>query len=129
MATDLTTTELDAFRYDADRFIAELDEEYYQHLAGHKETLDLESIYEAHESLTRLDTALRMETAPTELRRFACEGYLGGLTREHAEQLATVEAELEATVDGETIPYRMLRVALSNEPDRARRERLESARL
>jgi hypothetical protein len=129
MATDLTTTELDAFRDDADRFIAELDEEYYQHLAGHKETLELEPIYEAHENLTRLDTALRMQAAPSELRRFACEGYLGGLTREHAEKLATIEAELEATVDGETIPYRMLRVALSNEPERARRERLEAARL
>jgi hypothetical protein len=52
MATDLTTTELDAFRDDADRFIAELDEEYYLHLAGHKETLELEQIYEAHEELT-----------------------------------------------------------------------------
>ena len=36
----LTNRELDAFRDDADRFIAELDEEYYLHFAGHKETLD-----------------------------------------------------------------------------------------
>jgi hypothetical protein len=36
-----TSTELDAFRDEADRFIAELDEEYYLHLAGHKETLDV----------------------------------------------------------------------------------------
>ena len=129
MATDLTTTELDAFRDDADRFIAELDEEYYLHLAGHKETLDLEQIYEAHEELTKLDTAQRLEGAPTELWRFACEGFLGGLTREHAEKLADVEAELEATVDGEQVPYRMIRVAMSNEPDRDRRERLERARL
>ena len=129
MATDLTTSELDAFRDDADRFIAELDEEYYLHLAGHKETLDLEQIYEAHENLTKLDTALRLEGAPTELWRFACEGFLGGLTREHAEKLAVVEAELEATEGGEQIPYRMIRVAMSNEPDRDRRERLERARL
>ena len=129
MATDLTTTELDAFRDDADRFIAELDEEYYLHLAGHKETLDLEQIYEAHEQLTKLDTAQRLEGGPTELWRFACEGFLGGLTREHAEKLADVEAELEATVDGEQVPYRMIRVAMSNEPDRDRRERLERARL
>ncbi len=129
MATDLTSSELDAFRDDADRFIAELDEEYYLHFAGHKETLELEQIYEAHEELTKLETAQRLEGAPTELWRFACEGYLGGLTREHAEKLAEVEAELEATVDGEQIPYRMLRVAMSNEPDRDRRERLERARL
>ena len=130
MATEiLTSRELDAFRDDADRFIAELDEEYYLHLAGHKETLELEPIYERHEQLTRLETALRLEAAPTELWRFACEGFLGGLTREHAERIARVEAELEATVDGETVPYRMLRVVMSNEPDRARRERLEQARL
>src|SRR5215831_21204600 len=97
----LTSRELDAFRDEADRFIAELDEEYYLHLAGHKETLELEPIYERHEALTRLDTAQRLESGPTELWRFACEGYLGALTREHAEQVARVESELEAEVDGE----------------------------
>ena len=62
MATDtLTSRELDAFREDADRFIAELDEEYYLHLAGHKESLELEAIYERHEELTRLETAQRLE--------------------------------------------------------------------
>jgi hypothetical protein len=129
MASDLTANELDDFRDDADRFIAEIDDEYYLHLAGHKETLDLESIYDRHHELTKLETATRLETAPTELWRFACEGFLGGLTREHAEKLAAVEAELEASEGGEQIPYRMLRVVMSNEPDRGRRERLESARL
>ena len=129
VAGTLTNSELDAFRADADRFIAELDEEYFLHFAGHKETLEVEEIYERHEELTRLETAKRLTGAPVELWRFACEGYLGNLTREHQEKIATVEAELEATVDGETIPFRMLRVALSNEPDRDRRERLERERL
>jgi hypothetical protein len=130
MAVDTPTSrELDAFRDDADRFIAELDEEYYLHLAGHKETLELEPIYERHEELTRLETAKRLEGAPTELWRFACEGYLGALTREHAEKIAEVESGLEAKVDGETIPYRMLRPVMSNEADRDRRARLERARL
>src|SRR5262249_34474438 len=35
----------------------------------------------------------------------------------------------EATVDGETIPFRMLRAALSNEPDRDRRQRLDAERM
>jgi hypothetical protein len=64
-----------------------------------------------------------------ELWRFACEGFLGNLTREHQARVAKVEAELEATVDGETHPYRMLRVVMSNEPDRDKRERLEESRL
>ena len=123
------TRQLDAFRDDADRFIAELDEEYYLHYAGHKESLEIEPIYERHEELTKLETATGLEGAPTELWRFACEGYLGNLTREHQEKIAQVEAELEVDVDGEKIPYRMLRVVMSNEPDRDRRERLERARL
>jgi len=129
VADTLTNSELDAFRADADRFIAELDEEYFLHFAGHKEALEVEQIYERHEELTRLETAKRLSGAPVELWRFACEGYLGNLTRAHQEKIATVEAELEATVDGERIPFRMLRVALSNEPDRDRRERLEAERL
>ncbi len=125
----LTSRELDDYRDRADRFIAEIDEEYYLHLAGHKETLELEALYERHADLTGLDLALRMQAAPTELWRFACENYLGNLTRSHAERLASVESGLQAKVDGETIPFRMLRPAMANEPDRAKRERLERERL
>ncbi|HEY2327156.1 MAG TPA: hypothetical protein VGH52_06700 [Gaiellaceae bacterium] len=119
----------DTFRDRADRFIAELDEEYYLHFAGHKDTLDVEQVYERYEDLTTLEMARGLEGAPTELWRFACEGYLGNLTREHQARVARTEATLEATVDGETVPYRMLRVELSNEPDRAKRQRLEEARI
>jgi hypothetical protein len=124
-----TSRELDALRGDADRFVAELNEEFYLHYAGLKESLDIEPIYERHEELTRLETALRLTSAPTELWRFACEGFLGNLTREHQERAAAAEASLEATVDGETVPYRMLRVAIANEPDRDRRRRLDAERV
>jgi hypothetical protein len=130
MATEAPTSrEIDAFRDEADRFIAELDEEYYEHYAGLKESFELEPIYERHASLTKLETARSLEAAPTELWRFACEGFLGNLTREHAERIARVESELEATLDGEAIPYRMLRVALANEPERDRRQLLEQMRV
>ena len=124
-----TSRELDALRDDADRFVAELNEEFYLHYAGLKATLDIEPIYERHEELTRLDTAQRLAGAPTELWRFACEGFLGNLTREHQARAAAVEASLETTIDGEKIPYRMLRVAIANEPDRDRRRRLETERV
>jgi hypothetical protein len=124
-----TNSELDRFRDQADGFIRDLDQEYYLHFAGLKETLDVEEIYERYDELTKLETAQKLKGAPTELWRFACEGFLGNLTREHQARVAKAEAELEATVDGETIPYRMLRVAMSNEPDRDKRERLEEARL
>jgi oligoendopeptidase F len=121
--------EIESFRDQADRFIADLDEEYYLHFAGLKDTLDVERIYERYDELTRIETAQTMQGGPTELWRFACEGFLGNLTREHQERVARVEAELEATVDGQTIPYRMLRVVMSNEPDRDKRERLERERI
>jgi hypothetical protein len=130
VATDtLTTRELDEFRDGADRFIAAIDEEYYLHYAGLKETLELEPIYERHEDLTKLETANRLQQAPTELWRFACEGFLGNLTRSHQEKLAQVESELEIELDGERIPFRMLRPVIANEGDRDRRRRLEEERL
>jgi hypothetical protein len=123
------TREIEAFRDRGDRFVAELNEEYYLHFAGLKETLDVEQVYERYEDLTQLETARKLEGAPTELWRFACEGFLGNLTREHQARVAKAEAELEATVDGETIPYRMLRVVMSNEPERDKRRRLEQTRV
>jgi hypothetical protein len=128
-----TTPELDAYRAEADRFIAELDEEYYLHYAGLKDRLELEAIYERHADLTELERAQSLATAVDgdrgvrELWHFACEGYMGKLTRELAERLAEIEAELEVTVDGETVPFRMLRPTIANEPDRPRRQRLDEA--
>jgi hypothetical protein len=124
-----TSRDIDQFRDRADRFIADLDEEFYLHFAGLKETLDVEQVYERYEDLTRLDTAQQMQGGPVELWRFACEGFLGNLTREHQARVAQAEAELDATVDGRTVPYRMLRVAMSNEADRDARQRLEETRV
>src|SRR5262249_18203066 len=130
--------QLDAYREQADRFIAELDEEYYLHYAGHKETLDLDAIYERHAELTTSEIAaeigrivengVRPQQAIRELWRFACEGHLGELTRSYEEKIAGLEAELAIEVDGDTIPFREMRSAVANEPDRTRRERLERAR-
>src|SRR5581483_362489 len=128
-AEPATNREIEGFRERADVFIRDLDQEFYDHFAGLKETLDVERVYEEYEDLTTLDVAKRLETAPTELWRFACEGFLGNLTREHQARVAQVEAELTATVDGETIPYRMMRVVMSNEPDRDKRRRLEEERV
>ncbi len=128
-AEPATNREIEGFRERADVFIRDLDQEFYDHFAGLKETLDVERVYEEYEDLTTLDVAKRLETAPTELWRFACEGFLGNLTREHQARVAQVEAELTATVDGETIPYRMMRVVMSNQPDRDKRRRLEEERV
>src|SRR3954468_24086037 len=134
-ASPLSDRELDAYRDDADRFVAALDEEYYLHYAGHKQTLDLEPIYERHSDLTTLEQAQSVGrsvehggTRVRELWRFACEGYLGNLTREQAEKAAQLEAELTAEGEGEPVPYRMLRPLMANTDDRGKREHIDRIR-
>ncbi|HZR94683.1 MAG TPA: hypothetical protein VFA56_03255 [Gaiellaceae bacterium] len=133
MATPLEQRQLDALREDADRFIAELDEEAYRHFAGLKDTYDLVPIYERHAELTTLDTALAVGASVNggrnvrELWRFACEGYLGNFVSQEEEKIA--EAETQAVVvDGDSIPYRDLRPRIANTPERDVRTRLEEAR-
>ncbi|HEY8029445.1 MAG TPA: hypothetical protein VIE38_08045, partial [Gaiellaceae bacterium] len=129
MPEPLSQRQLDDLSEDADRFIAELDEETYLHFAGFKDTYELTPIYERHDELTKLDTALAVGASvdgnrnTRELWRFASEGYLGNFVRDEAERAAELEATLQAEVDGEQIPYRNLRPAIMNEPDRGRRER------
>ena len=134
MPEALEQREIDALSADADRFIAELDEETYLHYAGLKESYDLAPIYERHEHLTQLDTALALgasvdgDRRRRELWKFACEGYLGNFVSEEAERVAELEATLTATVDGEEISFRMLKSRLGNEEDRDVRARVEAAR-
>jgi hypothetical protein len=136
MATAPPSTTLDEYRAEADRFIAALDEEYYLHFAGHKERFELEPIYERFADLTTLDACARLARladggtrSEIELWRFACEGYLGNLTRSESEEVAGLEASLTADLDGEEIPFRMLRPEIANEPERERRIRLDAVRI
>ena len=134
MPEPLQQGEIDALSADADRFLAEMDEETYLHFSGQKETYELAAIYERHERLTELDTALALgasvdgDPRRRELWKFACEGYLGNFVSEEAERVAELEATLTATVDGDEIPYRMLKPRLMNEEDRDARARIEAAR-
>ena len=96
-----TSAELAAYRQRIDRFVADLDQEYYDHFAGLKDELELDPIYREYEDITTLEQARRMREAvdgsfaSRELWRFACEGYLGALTRRQEEDLARIEPKLE----------------------------------
>jgi hypothetical protein len=133
VANPLTERELDTLREDADRFIAELDEEAYLHFSGQKDTYELGAIYERHEALTKLDTALGLGATVNggrnvrELWKFACEGYLGNFVSEEEEKAAEAETMTVAFGD-EQLAYRDIRPRMMNEPDRATRERLEQVR-
>src|SRR5438132_258914 len=109
-------------------------EEYYLHFAGLKDELQIEAIYERYEDLTTLEAANGLgarvdgDRRLRELWHFACGGYLGNLAKSQEARISELEATLEATVDGQTVPYRMLRPAIANEPDRNKRQALEEAR-
>jgi hypothetical protein len=125
--------ELDGYRAGADRFIAELDEEYYLHYAGLKPEFELRPIYERHADLTDLEAIRRLGASVSgrenlELFRFGCEGYLGELTRAFAETIAEAETKLEIQHEGEPVGYRMLPPTIANTADRDTRARLEAAR-
>jgi hypothetical protein len=131
--TAFSDREVDGYRAGADRFIAELDEEYYLHYSGLKPEFELRAIYERHADLTDLETVKRLGEAVKgrenmELFRFGCEGYLGELTREHAEKVAEQEAKLEVDHDGGKVGYRMLPPTIANTEDRTARARLEEQR-
>ncbi|MGC9975080.1 MAG: hypothetical protein ABSC36_06835, partial [Gaiellaceae bacterium] len=102
--------------------------------AGLKPSLELEAIHERYSDLTSLEQARWLgervdgDRRMCELWRFACEGYLGALTRAEEERLATLEAGLSAELGGERIAFRMLGPETANSEDRERRERLERAR-
>jgi hypothetical protein len=134
MAEPLEQREIDGLAAEAERFMAELDEEQYLHFSGQKETYDIAPIYERHARLTELDTALALGASVAGIRRrrelwkFACAGYLGNFVTAEEERVAELEATLSATFDEEQIPFRMLRPRLMNEEDRDKRERLSELR-
>jgi hypothetical protein len=109
-------------------------EEYYLHFAGLKDELEIEPIYARYDDLTTLEIATGLGASVggdrriRELWHFACNGYLGNLAKSQEARVNELEATVEATLDGETVPYRMLRPTIANEPDRLKRRALEEAR-
>ena len=70
-AAALSDRELDGYRAGADRFLAELDEEYYLHYAGLKPELELRPIYEGHADLVERETSAPRRVGPRPRERGA----------------------------------------------------------
>jgi hypothetical protein len=133
---------LDAYRAEAETFVADHTREYHRHFAGLQDELGIEAVYARHAELFT-PTAVEelrsaVEDGPAagdEARRrrylldFAVDGLLGRATRTQEAELAKREAELSLEVDGELIGFRESAIEQANEPDGDRRERIETARL
>ena len=128
------SSDLAGYRQQADRFLAEMMEEYYLQLAGHKDALEIEPIYERYASLTTLEAAQSLgaeadrDPELRELWKFAADGFLAKLTTEQEERASELQSTLEIEVEGETIGFRMIRPTIANEADREKRRKLELAR-
>jgi hypothetical protein len=132
--------EIDTYAVEAERFVTALDREYYLHFAGHKETFEIEPIYERHARLfgrSELEE-LRAQfgrAAPGDdqrriryLLQLAVEGFIGLETKAQTAELAERESALVVEVDGNREPYRQAAIVQANEPDPDRRLEIERAR-
>jgi hypothetical protein len=132
--------DLDSYARDCERFISEMDREYYLHYAGHKEDFEIEEIYARHSDLFERDVVARLRErlssgSAEEARRvrylleLAVGGLLGRETKREETELAEREASLELEVNGDRLPYRQSAVTQANEADPERRQAIEQARL
>jgi oligoendopeptidase F len=136
----LMPLDLDSYAREAEQFVSALDREYYLHFAGHKETFEIEPIYDRHTSLferaavDQLREQLEMRTGDSRRRcqyllQLAVEGLIGRATKAQAAALAERESALEIEFDGRRESYRQAVIVQSNEPDPDRRLEIERARL
>jgi hypothetical protein len=130
--------DLGSYRERAERFVEEIDREYYLHLAGLKPELQIEPIYRRHAALFDREAVERLRELASRaegderrrlryLLQLAFEGLLGEATKAETAEIAGLEASLELQLNG-GVPYRSVPIEQANEPDAARRAALEVAR-
>jgi hypothetical protein len=138
--------DLEAYRLQAETFVAELGDEYHAHYAGLKEGFEVDAVYARHADLFRPGAVARLRELAAragdaegvrddEARRlrmlldFAVEGCVGLATAAEAEALARREASLRLDVGGRVLGFRESSVVQANEPSRERRAEIEAVRL
>jgi len=132
--------DLHEYRRDVEQCVRDLEKELYEHFSGQKPDCDTAAIYERHPGLFTQDVVseldrLYAEAQGDEKRRlayllaFAVDGYMGAETRHLGDEIANSEGRATITVDGEQIAFRAAAVVQANEADRARRERIQAARV
>jgi hypothetical protein len=128
---------LDLLRRDTESFLRAVEEEEYLQRAGLKVESRLASLYERYERLwqpTQIDE-VRAEVStggevdgPRLLLEFLTHTALEAGLTDVTDRFLSEEAGTAISVEERTIPLRGAEAAIRNEPDRARRSRLEEAR-
>lgn len=128
-----------AYERDLGAFLAEREEELYQHGAGLRDQLALGPIYERYASLfdrDKVDALRRLLDAGGDeighnraLLAVATDGYVARATAALTDAVGTAEATAVVVWRGEQIPYRALRNRISEISGRAERNALYASYL
>jgi len=115
-----------SYAEEAEAFLAEFEEEYYQNGAGLKSTFDLTPIYEKYAHLFSADEVNRLLTScrtkqDRHLAQFAACQHLDRSVCALTDEITTAETQATLEWDGAEIPYRMGILLASKESDRQRR--------
>jgi len=131
--------DLDSISKEMELFHCEKEKEFYLNWSGLKDEMNLSSIYEKYRHLFREDLILDLKAERQRasrdkekrigyLQQFLASNYLEMVVKELTDRFETIEAQETVRVDSEEIPFRFAAVRIANEPDRAVRGKIYSAR-
>src|ERR1700754_1297972 len=134
---------LDQYRRDYTEFNVALSREHYRFGSGQKARLELAPIYDRYSDLFAPDTIEKLKqqldaisphfetdrAALTHLLNFAAEQFLAGAANGLTEEISAYEAAATVELAGRTMTFQEASAAIGTEPDRARRQALDSRRL
>lgn len=131
--------DLEQYRIDAENFLGKVDKEYYLHFSGRKPDLDIDTIYKQYDYLFSFDNLQYLKDLMNKsqgdikkksrfLFQFCTEGYLSKKFQKTADKIANDEAGAKINIDGRDYSFRYSDIILSNEPDKRKREDIDSRR-
>jgi len=122
----------------SERFLAELEREYYLVGSGQKEQMEIAAIYARFPELFELPSVQACLSEHTQsssdvearyLALFAVDGYMEDRVKAHTEEIANQELSATVPWEGEDLPLQQVRSVLAQEPDQDRRHDLHSRQL
>ncbi|MBM3709538.1 MAG: hypothetical protein FJW61_03850 [Actinobacteria bacterium] len=136
--------DVETYRQNSEKFLSELEKEYYFHFSGQKDSLNIAEIYSSHGELfspenfeflkSLKEKSLKEKNSGDESKRYAylvrfCgEGLIEQKVKELIDEIGEVEAKAVIDIDGKEVSFRYSEVLLSNEADKSKRDLIDDKR-
>jgi hypothetical protein len=131
--------DLDKYKTEAEKFLSEIDKEYYLHFSGKKDSLNLTRIYNRYESLFSSDNFNKIKELKEKsngeekkkysfLLKFCGEGLIERQVKELVDAIAGDEAKATIEIEGREVPYRYSQILLANEENKVKRDLIDDKR-